>query len=226
MKTTTDNHIDKLLHEAMKRRADKVPPLADDFAEKVMKRTPLQLPRGGEKKHRRLWPWVDAIAACIVLLIAFNYYNKVMPEQQPVVAEVVEQPAPEAPKASDYSESSEYSDYSEYSDNSDKSEHSKPIKVKRTYKSRMVSKPQEEPLLAQADPLPEEPVISTQTAEPAAEYQSVQTIRVAPDQVVFNVQTADMPMMANMPSVGELRARGQQLLANVQQQINEASKQF
>ena len=225
MKTTTDNHIDKLLHEAMKRRADKVPPLADDFAEKVMKRTPLQLPRGGEKKHRRLWPWVDAIAACIVLLIAFNYYNKVMPEQQPVVAEVVEQPAPEAPKVSDYSESSECSDYSEYSDNSDKSEPSKPtkpIKPKRSHKSL----PKEEPLLAQADPLPEEPVISTQAEEPVVEYQSVQTIRVAPDQVVFNVQTADMPMMANMPSVGELRARGQQLLANVQQQINEASKQF
>ena len=36
MKTTTDNHIDKLLHEAMKQRAAKVPPLADDFADKVM----------------------------------------------------------------------------------------------------------------------------------------------------------------------------------------------
>ena len=143
-----------------------------------------------------------------------------MPEQQPLVAEVTEQPAPKAPEASDYSESSEYSDYS------DKSEHSEPIKAKRTYKSRKVSKPQEEPLLAQADPLPEEPVISTQTAEPVAEYQSVQTIRFARDQVVFVVRTSDVPMMANMPSVGELRARGQQLLANVQQQINEASKQF
>ena len=140
-----------------------------------------------------------------------------MPEQQPLVAEVTEQPAPKAPEASDYSE---------YSDYSDKSEHSEPIKAKRTYKSRKVSKPQEEPLLAQADPLPEEPVISTQAEEPVAEYQRVQTIRVAPDQVVFVVRTSDVPMMANMPSVGELRARGQQLLANVQQQISEASKQF
>ena len=82
-------------------------------------------------------------------------------------------------------------------------------------------------MLAQADPLLEEqPAISTQAEESVAEYQNVQIIRVAADQVVFNVQTADMPMMAGMPSVGELRARGQQLLANVHQQIKEASKQF
>ena len=232
MKTTTDNQIDKLLHEAMKQRAAKVPPLAEDFAEKVMKKsTSLPLTpsegRGTQSRFSSLSLWrgrgvrlLGLIAASILLLLVFHYNNKVMPEQQPLVAEVVEQPAPKAPEASDYSESSEYSDYS------DKSEHSEPIKAKRTYKSRKVSKPQEEPLLAQADPLPEEPVISTQAAEPAAEYQSVQTIRVAPDQVVFVVRTSDMPMMANMPSVGELRARGQQLLANVQQQINEASKQF
>ena len=181
--------------------------------------TPRPLRGERELKRRRLWPWAGWIAASIVIAFIF-WPNSSEVVEQPVVAEVTEQPAPEAPKASDYSENSDYSDYS------DKSEHSEPIKAKRTYKSRKVSKPQEEPLLAQADPLPEEPVISTQTAEPAAEYQSVQTIRVAPDQVVFNVQTADMPMMANMPSVGELRARGQQLLANVQQQINEASKQF
>ena len=62
--------------------------------------------------------------------------------------------------------------------------------------------------------------------ESVAEYQNVQIIRVAADQVVFNVQTADMPMMADMPSTAELRARGQQLLANVHRQIKEASKQF
>ena len=50
MKTTTDNHIDKLLHEAMKQRAAKVPPLADDFAEKVLQRTPLLTsPEGKER---------------------------------------------------------------------------------------------------------------------------------------------------------------------------------
>lgn len=104
MKTTTDNHIDKLLHEAMKRRADKVPPLAEDFAEKVLSKATSLFPRPlqGERKPKRrvsplFWRGIGRglIAASIVLLIAFNYNNKVVPEEAPVVAEVVEQPAPE-----------------------------------------------------------------------------------------------------------------------------------
>jgi len=107
MKTTTDNHIDKLLHEAMKRRADKVPPLAEDFAEKVLRQcTSLPLTpsegRGTQSRFSSLSFWrgrgvrlLGAVAASIVLLIAFNYNNKVVPEEAPVVAEVVEQPAPE-----------------------------------------------------------------------------------------------------------------------------------
>ena len=168
--------------------------------------------------------WImTGIAASVILLIGISLLMKDSEpvKQKPVVAEVVEQPAPEAPKVSDSSE------YSEYSDNSEKSEPSEPVKPKRTHKARKVSKAVEEPLLAQADPLLEEqPAISTQAEESVAEYQNVQIIRVAADQVVFNVQTADMPMMADMPSTAELRARGQQLLANVHQQIKEASKQF
>ena len=143
MKTTTDNHIDKLLHEAMKQRAAKVPPLADDFAEKVLQRTPLLTsPEGKERKRRVIWPYAaSAVASCIVLLLVFHYNNKVVPELQSVVAEVEEQPAPEAPKASDYSESSE------------KSEPSEPIKPKRTYKVR---KAIEEPQLAEAELIQEE----------------------------------------------------------------------
>ena len=200
------------IREALRRKYANVPQM------KGLTPRPLQGER--ELKRRRLWPWIGAVAASIIVAFFLWPNSPAVVEQQPLVAEVTEQPAPKAPEASDYSESSEYSDYS------DKSEHSEPIKAKRTYKSRKVSKPQEEPLLAQADPLPEEPVISTQAEEPVAEYQRVQTIRVAPDQVVFVVRTSDMPMMADMPSVGELRARGQQLLANVHQQIKEASKQF
>ena len=152
MKTTTDNQIDKLLHEAMKQRAAKVPPLADDFAERVMKKsislpltpsegkslTPRPLQGERELKRRRLWPWVGAVAACIV--IAFLLWpNSSVVVEQPVVAEVVEQPVQEVPKVSENSEVSE------------KSEPTEPIKPKRTYKARKVSKPQEEPMLAEAE---------------------------------------------------------------------------
>lgn len=200
------------IREALRRKYANVPQM------KGLTPRPLQGER--ELKRRRLWPWIGAVAASIIVAF-FLWPNSPAVVEQPVVAEVVEQPTPEAPKASDSSE------YSEYSDNSEKSEPSEPVKPKRTHKARKVSKAVEEPLLAQADPLLEEqPAISTQAEESVAEYQNVQIIRVAADQVVFNVQTADMPMMADMPSTAELRARGQQLLANVQQQINEASKQF
>jgi len=153
MKTTTDNHIDKLLHEAMKQRAAKVPPLADDFAEKVMKKsTSLPLSpskgRGTQSRFSSLSLWrgrrvrlVGAVAASIIVAF-FLWPNSPAVVEQPVVAEVVEQPAPEAPKASDYSEVSE---------NSEKSEPSEPVKPKRTYKVRKVSKPIEEPLLAEVE---------------------------------------------------------------------------
>ena len=56
-----------------------------------------------------------------------------------MVAEVVEQPAPEAPKASDYSESS------------DKPTPSKATNPKRTCEDNKPIKPQDEPLLAETE---------------------------------------------------------------------------
>jgi hypothetical protein len=156
MKTTTDNHIDKLLHEAMKQRADKVPPLADDFADKVLQRAPLLTsPKGtsltprplrGERelKRRRLWPWAGLIAASIVIAFLLWPNSPAVIDDTPVVAEVVEQPAPGAPEAPECSETPEASD---------KPEPVKPTNSKRTYKVR---KAQEKPLLAEAEPRVEE----------------------------------------------------------------------
>ena len=86
---------------------------------------------------------MGAIAASIV--IAFILWPDNLVEEQPVIAEVVEeQPVQEAPKVSENSEVSE---------NSDKSEPSEPVKPKRTYKAR---KAIEEPQLAEAERMPEE----------------------------------------------------------------------
>ena len=145
------------IREALRRKYSNVPQM----------RSPLRLPRGGEKKRFPLHRWwfpASAVAASIIVAF-FLWPNSPAVVEQPVVAEVVEQPAPEAPKASDSSE------YSEYSDNSEKSEPSEPVKPKRTHKARKVSKAVEEPLLAQADPLLEEqPAISIQAEESVAEY--------------------------------------------------------
>ena len=127
--------------------------------------TPRPLQGERELKRRRLWPWVGAIAASIVLLLVFHYNNKVMPvEEQPVVAEVVEQPAQEGTKVSENSEVSE---------NSDKSESTELIKPKRTYKP---SKPVAEPLLAQAE---EEPVISADKQALVDIYLAEEALQVA-----------------------------------------------
>ena len=72
--TMTDNHIDKALHDVMERRADKVPALSDDFADKVMGKMNV---RKEQQQHRastplhhgRGWGWVLSIAA--VLFLAF-----------------------------------------------------------------------------------------------------------------------------------------------------------
>jgi hypothetical protein len=123
------------IREALRRKYANVPQM----------RTPLQLPRGEEKKrfpwHQWLYP-ISAVAAILVIAFILRPGNSKV--ETPVVAEVVEQPAPEAPKASDYSEVSE---------NSEKSEPSEPVKPKRTHKVRKV---QEEPQLAEAETMPEE----------------------------------------------------------------------
>ena len=144
MKTTTDNHIDKLLHEAMKQRAVKVPPLADDFAEKVLQRTPLLTsPEGKERKRRVIWPYAaSAVAACIVIAFLLWPNSPAVIDDTPVVAEVVEQPVLKAPKASECSDVPEASD---------KPEPAKSTNSSRTYKPLKVSKPIEEPLLAEVE---------------------------------------------------------------------------
>ena len=144
MKTTTDNHIDKLLHEAMKQRAAKVPPLADDFADKVLQRTPLLTsPEGKERKRRVIWPYAaSAVAACIVIAFLLWPNSPAVIDDTPVVAEVVEQPTPEAPNASECSDVPEASD---------KPEPARSTNSSRTYKPLKVSKPIEEPLLAEVE---------------------------------------------------------------------------
>ena len=157
MKTTTDNHIDKLLHEAMKQRAAKVPPLADDFADKVLgslgsltpnSLTPRPLQEERELKRRVFplsWRGIGGglIAACMVgFVVIFLAPPKSTEEQQPLaleepevveqpdVAEVVEQPVPET---------------------SDKSDKAEPIKPRKVHKPHKLRKFVEEPLLAEAE---------------------------------------------------------------------------
>lgn len=143
MKTTTDNHIDKLLHEAMKQRAAKVPPLADDFAEKVLgSLTPRPLQK---KRGLKFWPLV--VAACVAgFVVIFLAPPRTTEEQLPLALEepvVTEQPVTkEEPVKVEAQTQTE----------------SPSGKPKRTPKRKRVvpQEPQEEPLLAEAETRTEE----------------------------------------------------------------------
>ena len=177
------------IREALRRKYANVPQM----------RSPLRLPRGGEKKRFPLHRWwfpASAVAASIIVAF-FLWPNSPAVVEQPVVAEVVEQPTLEAPKASDSSE------YSEYSDNSEKSEPSEPVKPKRTYKS---SKPVAEPLLAQTD---EEPIIP-------ADKQALVDIYLAEEalQVAYELQAQQEELRAYAASLtGEEEPQPQSIIA-------------
>ena len=124
--------------------------------------------RGTQSRFSSLSLWrgrgvrlVGAIAASIIVAFFLWPNSPAVVEQQPIVAEVVEQPDAEPLEASEVSDYSDYSDYSESSDNSDNSdnsnnsEFSEPVKPKGTNKPRKVSKPAEEPLLAETEPVVE-----------------------------------------------------------------------
>jgi hypothetical protein len=198
MKTTTDNHIDKLLHEAMKQRAAKVPPLADDFAEKVMgsltanSLTPRPL---REERELKFWPLV--VAACMVgFVVIFLAPPKSTEEQQPLaleepevveqpdVAEVVEQPVPET---------------------SDKSDKAEPIKPRKVHKPHKLSKFVEDPLLAEAE-------------VNASHLEEVE--RGAAEDVHPIHPEMNDPYLAIMEQMKDIRSRGERVRQEVAQLID------
>lgn len=90
MNKTTDNEQDRILQAAMQRRAAQVPPLADDFAERVMVKMNARRQRA---RRYRLAAAITSTAAAI--LIAFILWPEsqdttiTQPEQQPTIAEVM-----------------------------------------------------------------------------------------------------------------------------------------
>ena len=88
MNKTTDKEQDRALQAAMQRRAAQVPPLADDFAERVMAKMNARRQR---TRSYRLTATITSIAAAI--LIAFLLWPEshempiMQPEQQPVVVQ-------------------------------------------------------------------------------------------------------------------------------------------
>ena len=78
-----DNEQDKLLQDAMRRRAERVPSLSDDFAESVMAKMRVRR----QSSRRTTFLWAGSVAAAL-LVGFFLFLNR--PEEQPVVAQKAE----------------------------------------------------------------------------------------------------------------------------------------
>lgn len=78
-----DNEQDKLLQDAMQRRAERVPSLSDDFAESVMAKMRVRR----QSSRRTIFLWAGSVAAAL-LVGFFLFLNR--PEEQPVVAQKAE----------------------------------------------------------------------------------------------------------------------------------------
>ena len=88
MNKTMNNEQDKLLREALRRRADRVPTLSDDFQDAVlhrMQRThPVPPLKGGDGLRHgslKIWAWVASIAA--ILVIGFFVFQRETPSPIP-----------------------------------------------------------------------------------------------------------------------------------------------
>lgn len=88
MNKTMNNEQDKLLREALRRRADRVPTLSDDFQDAVLHRIqrthPVPPLKGGDGLRRgglRIWAWVGSVAA--ILVIGFFVFQRETPSPIP-----------------------------------------------------------------------------------------------------------------------------------------------
>ena len=80
-----EKELDKLLKAALERRAANVPPLSEDFSERVLKRVEGRRPNG----RRTVALWVSGIAAAL-LVGFFLFVNR--PKELPVVTQNTETP--------------------------------------------------------------------------------------------------------------------------------------
>lgn len=78
-----DNEQDKLLQDAMRRRAERVPSLSDDFAESVMAKMKVRR----QSSRRTIFLWAGSVAAAL-LVGFFLFLNR--PKEQPVMAQKAE----------------------------------------------------------------------------------------------------------------------------------------
>ena len=157
--------------------------------------------------------WVmTGIAASIILLIGFSVLMKDErpTEQQPVVAETIEQSTPQPTVSEPIVKEKQEEALPEVQPTP------QPVKKRRKAVKKR-STPIEEPMLAKTESTPQGTAVSPETEQSVAQYHILRTIQIVPNQSVYIIETLDRPEMEAIASMSELRARGQRLTANIEQ---------
>lgn len=182
--------------------------MPDDMEQRVMERI-----RHKKAMHRWLYPAIATVAASILLLLVFRF-SQAPVKEQPVVSETIEQSIPQ-PIPQPIIEKKKKEVLAEVQPTP------QPVRKQRKAVKKQ-SAPIEKPVLAQAEqPTQEqgqdfEPMYA-QAEEFDTHYQTIQTVHLSSDVVVYIIEVSDMPAVSTVPSVRELRARGLRLTDNVRQ---------
>jgi len=161
-------------------------------------------------KHPIALRWLAVgIAASVLLLLVFRFGQEPV-EEQPVVAETIEQSTPQPAVSEPIVEEREEEALPEVQPTP------QPAK-KRGKAVKRQSTPIEESMLAKTEPTQQGTAVSPETEQSVAQYHILRTIQVVPNQSVYIIETLDRPEMEAIASMSELRARGQRLTANIEQ---------
>lgn len=167
--------------------------------------------RKSSKRNKRpiALRWLAVGIAASVLLLLFFRFGQEPVEEQPVVAETIEQSTPQ-PAQEPIVEVKKEEALPKVQ--------STPQPVKKRRKAvKKQSTSIAEPLIAKAEPTSQGTTVSPETEQNVAQYHILRTIQITPNQSVYIIETSDRPEMEAIASMSELRARGQRLTANIEQ---------
>ena len=150
------------------------------------------------------------IAASVLLLLVFRFGQEPV-EEQPVVAETIEQSTPQPAVSEPIVEEKEEEALPKVQPTLQSAK-----KRRKAVKEQCI--PIDEPMLAKAEPTPQGTAVSPETEQNVAQYHILRTIQITPNQSVYIIETSGRPEMEAIASMSELRARGQRLTANIEQQ--------
>lgn len=216
------------LREALRRKYADTPQLPSDFLNRMQQAprpkkqrasTPLHYVRGSRSIERPFWPsggWVGIAAA---LLIAFLIWPEshedttTQPEVKPIVAKAGPQSVPQ-PIVEETKEKKDVVLAEAQPTHQPSKKHRKALRKQSPPIDETVPAQTEQPTQGQGQDF--EPMY-TQAEEHDTHYQTIQTVHLSSDVVVYVIEASDMPAASTVPSVSELRARGLRLTNNVRQ---------